>query len=159
LITILVTGGTISKSYDEISGELIFDEDSIKKMLSQSRVDGIEIEYLFFKDSLDLNDSDRELILKKVLQLQSDKIIITHGTDTMSKSAEKLSSIKNKTIILTGAMIPFAFKNSDALFNLGTAFGGISTLKQGVYIAMNGTIFSWDSVKKDKKMGRFVTKS
>ena len=159
MITILVTGGTISKSYDEISGELIFDEDSIKKMLSQSRVDGIEIEYLFFKDSLDLNDSDRELILKKVLQLQSDKIIITHGTDTMSKSAEKLSSIKNKTIILTGAMIPFAFKNSDALFNLGTAFGGISTLKQGVYIAMNGTIFSWDSVKKDKKMGRFVTKS
>jgi len=159
LITILVTGGTISKSYDEISGELIFDEDSIKKMLSQSRVDGIEIEYLFFKDSLDLSDSDRELIVKKVLHLKSDKIIITHGTDTMSKSAKKLSSIKNKTIILTGAMIPFAFKNSDALFNLGTAFGGISTLKEGVYIAMNGTIFSWDSVKKDKKMGRFVTKS
>jgi len=158
MIVVFTTGGTISKRYDEISGELIFDKNHLQKILDQSRVYlDLNIKPLFLKDSLDMDDSDRETILEAVKNTNSKKIIITHGTDTMIESAKKLSIIKDKTIILTGAMIPFAFKNSDALFNLGSAFGAISIFDSGVYIAMNGKIFKWDEVLKDRVLGKFIS--
>jgi len=159
LIEILITGGTIAKSYDEISGELIFDEEHLKKMILQSRVNfKPKITKLFLKDSLDMDEDDRQMIYEAVNSSSSKKIIILHGTDTMVQTASKLSTITGKRIILTGAMIPYAFKNSDALFNLGSAFGAIGTNESGVFILMNGTTFKWDEVKKDKKLGEFVKK-
>ncbi len=160
LIKLIITGGTIAKKYNELNGELEFDEHHLCKMLDQARCSvELNVKQLFLKDSLDMDDSDRELLLQEVLDSKEDKIIITHGTDTMTKSADKLSSIKDKTIIFTGAMIPFAFKKSDALFNLGTAFGAIEILPSGLYVAMNGRIFRSGSVIKDKKLGKFITKN
>ncbi len=157
MIEIVQTGGTIAKRYDEISGELLFDEDNLKKMLSQSRVNSpLKISKLFLKDSLELDENDRQMIFDAVNSSKIKKIIILHGTDTMVETAYKLSTISDKRVVLTGAMIPYAFKNSDALFNLGTAFGAVEKDENGVFIAMNGRVFRWDEVKKDKKLGEFV---
>ncbi len=157
-IQVLITGGTIAKRYDEISGNIVFDSDNFSKMFEQARCNvSIDVETLMLKDSLDMDDVDREIIYQSVQSCKPSKVIITHGTDTMVETAKKLSSIKDKKIILTGAMIPYAFKNSDALFNLGTAFGAIGCLDNGVYLAMNGEIFIWDNVKKDKSEGVFVS--
>ena len=159
MIEILITGGTIAKRYDEINGELIFDEEHLKKMLLQSRLNfKLKITKLFLKDSLDMDEDDRQMIYEAVNSSKSKKIIILHGTDTMVQTAFKLSTIAGKRIILTGAMIPYAFKNSDALFNLGTAFGAVWGSENGVFVAMNGTLFRWDEVQKDKKLGEFVKK-
>jgi L-asparaginase len=157
MIEIFTTGGTIAKVYDELSGDLIFDEFNLTKMLKRSRSGVKTITPLFLKDSLDMDDIDREIIYQSVENSKYKKIIITHGTDTMVQSAKKLSTIKSKTIVLTGAMIPFSFKNSDALFNLGSAFSVVDILENGVYICMNGKCFKWDEVKKDTKVGKFIS--
>ena len=158
MIEVIITGGTIAKRYDEISGELRFDVDHLTKMLSQARVtQDLKITTLFLKDSLDMDAQDRTRIAQAVAQSNASKILVIHGTDTMIQSAQAVHQISDKRIVFTGAMIPFAFKNSDALFNLGTAFGALASDKAGVYIAMNGQLFSWERVQKDRKKGIFVT--
>ncbi len=157
-IRLFSTGGTIAKRYDELSGELVFDKEHIEKMLLQGRCKAdIKISTLMLKDSLDMDDNDINTILKEVKNCNENKIIITHGTDTMIQSAKKLSKIDDKTIIFTGAMIPYAFKNSDALFNIASAITATETLKYGVYVCMNGKVFLADSVVKDRKLGIFLS--
>ncbi len=156
-IQVFITGGTIAKSYDAISGEFMFDTDHLIRILDQARSTAIvDIETLMLKDSLEIDDVDREIIYQSVENSPSHKILITHGTDTMVETAQKLSSIEGKTIVLTGAMVPYAFKHTDALFNVGTAFGAVGCLSAGVYLSMNGQIFSWDNVRKDKSAGEFI---
>jgi L-asparaginase len=156
-IKIIVTGGTIAKRYDEISGDLLFDRGHIDKMLFQGRCRAdIELKNIMFKDSLDMNEDDRSLIYDECIMSENTHILVTHGTDTMVESAAVLSSIPDKTIVLTGSMIPYTFNNSDALFNFGFALGALQNLDAGIYICMNGKIFSWDKVKKDKLLGEFV---
>lgn len=158
-IKVLITGGTIAKRYDEISGELLFDEGHFEKMLKQGRCKAeLNIETIMMKDSLEMNDADRESIYNAVNQAKEKAIMITHGTDTMVETAQKLSTIKGKTIVLVGAMIPYAFKNSDALFNVGCALGAVSVLGEGVFVVMNGKVFAWDGVVKDRVGGVFVGK-
>ena len=156
-ITILVTGGTFDKEYNEISGKLYFNESNIKEMLELGRCKiPVSIKNLMLKDSLDMADIDRKLILDACIQTKIKKIVITHGTDTMTKTAKLLAqNIKNKTIVFTGAMIPYKFGASDGLFNLGSALTAAQTLESGVYIAINGNIFKWDEVTKNRKKGVF----
>jgi L-asparaginase len=159
MIKVFTTGGTIAKRYDEITGRLIFDEAHLEKILGQGRCEAVlSIEPLMLKDSLDMTREDREAIFKQVEESKEKYIMITHGTDTMVETAQKLSTIQNKSIVLVGAMIPYAFKNSDALFNVGCALGALSSLDVGVYIVMNGKVFAWDGVKKDKKKGVFIVR-
>ena len=156
-ITILVTGGTFDKEYNEISGKLYFNESNIKEMLELGRCKiPVSIKKLMLKDSLDMVDIDRKLILDACIQTKIKKIVVTHGTDTMTKTAKLLAqNIKNKTIVFTGAMIPYKFGASDGLFNLGSALTAAQTLESGVYIAINGNIFKWDEVTKNRKKGVF----
>ncbi|MBT3187074.1 asparaginase domain-containing protein, partial [Candidatus Thioglobus sp.] len=156
----LITGGTIDKTYKELSGELSFTQTHIIEILNRGRSTvNIDSEVLFLKDSLEMNDKDRDLILSKCLECDEDKIIITHGTDTMVDTAQLLGDkIKDKTIVLFGSMIPYSVNNSDALFNLGGALSAVQNKKQGVYIAMNGQIFDFDKVEKNKKLGIFQTR-
>lgn len=155
-IQVFITGGTIAKRYDEIGGTLVFDADHLTKLLEEGRCRAdIAIETLMLKDSLEMDDVDREIIYQSCLTTEAEKIIITHGTDTMIETATKLADIEGKTIVLTGAMIPYAFKNSDAPFNVGTAFGAITTLDEGVFLAMNGQLFIYNGVYKDKERGEF----
>jgi L-asparaginase len=156
-IRIFVTGGTFDKEYNELNGSLFFKDTHLPEMLmlGRSRVQ-VDITTLMMIDSLDMTDEDRETIAQNCLKAKEDKILITHGTDTMVETARVLAKkIKNKTIILTGAMIPYKFGSSDGLFNLGSALAFIQTLPNGVYIAMNGRYFKWDNVRKDKKTGEF----
>ncbi|MCK5896457.1 MAG: asparaginase [Cocleimonas sp.] len=156
-IKLLVTGGTIDKRYNELNGELLLTRTHLPEMLAQSRcrVD-IRSETVLLKDSLDLLVSDREAILQACQRCEESLIVITHGTDTMTHTAEHLAAqIKDKTIVLLGAMIPYVFKQSDSLFNLGTAIAAVQCLPAGVYITMNGKIFSWDQVAKNKQEGVF----
>ena len=154
-IRLFSTGGTIAKRYDEISGEFVFDDEHIQKMLKQGRcTQTITVSPLMLKDSLEMGDEDRDVIFDACDGLDS-HILITHGTDTIVESAKRLSTIKDKTIILTGAMIPYAFKNSDAVFNLAFSISALLCLKSGVYICMNGQIFAWNNVQKNKKKGQF----
>ncbi|MBT3431197.1 MAG: asparaginase [Candidatus Thioglobus sp.] len=159
-IKLLITGGTIDKTYKELSGELSFTQTHIIEILNRGRSTvNIDSEVLFLKDSLEMNDKDRDLILSKCLECDEDKIIITHGTDTMVDTAQLLGDkIKDKTIVLFGSMIPYSVNNSDALFNLGGALSAVQNKKQGVYIAMNGQIFDFDKVEKNKKLGIFQTR-
>ena len=158
-IKVLITGGTIAKKYDEISGEFHFDEGHLEKILKQGRCEAkLSVERLMMKDSLEMNDGDREAIYNAVLKANESAIMITHGTDTMVQTAQKLATIKAKTIVFVGAMIPYAFKSSDALFNVGCALGAVSVLGEGVYIVMNGKVFKWDEVQKDRVKGLFVCK-
>jgi len=157
-IKVLITGGTIDKRYNPINGQLIFGDGSyIQDMLKDGRYGyDLSFETLFLKDSLDMNDGDREIIYQNIFSSEEDKIILTHGTDSMIQTASYLADNSlDKTIILVGAMVPYKFKNSDALFNLGTAFGAIKILEQGIYIAMNGEIFRWDKVYKNVDLGFF----
>ena len=155
-IRLFSTGGTIAKRYDEISGDLVFDDEHIEKILAQGRsMLPIEITQLMLKDSLELDSGDRDIIIDACLKSSQSKVLITHGTDTMIKTAKMLSTISHKTIVLTGAMIPYAFKNSDAVFNLAFSIASVQTLPYGVYICMNGQIFTWDNVQKNKEEGIF----
>ncbi len=159
-IKVVITGGTIAKRYDEISGELHFDREHLEKMLKQGRCAAkLDVEAIMLKDSLDMDEADRERIYEVVCHAKERAIMITHGTDTMVETAQKLSTIKDKTIVLVGAMIPFAFKNSDALFNIGCALGALGALEAGVYVVMNGKIFTYNDVQKDKNRGIFIPKA
>ena len=156
-IKIFVTGGTFDKEYNELEGTLFFKESHLPEMLKLARSKlKIDINTLMMIDSLDMTDADRKIILEKCKKTKEDKILITHGTDTMMETAKVLaSSIKNKTIVLTGAMIPYKFGSSDGLFNLGSSLAFVQTLPQGVYISMNGKYFRWDNLKKNKQTGMF----
>ena len=160
-LKILITGGTFDKEYDEINGSLYFKETHMTEILElgRSRVD-VNIEKLMLIDSLDMTRSQRELIVSKCTESDEDQIVITHGTDTMVNTAKKIAEkIKNKTIVLTGAMIPYAFgSSSDGFFNLGSALSFVQTLGNGVYISINGQYFDFDKVKKNKLKGYFEKK-
>ena len=157
-IKIFVTGGTFDKEYNEINGELYFKKTHLHEMLELGRSQlKVEIETLMMKDSLEMSDEDRNLIVNKCFESNENRILITHGTDTMVKTA-KLLAKKNifKTIVLTGAMIPYKFGSSDGLFNLGSALSFLQSMPHGIYIAMNGNIFNLNNLKKNKKLGLFV---
>ena len=157
-IKIFVTGGTFDKEYNEINGELYFKKTHLHEMLELGRSQlKVEIETLMMKDSLEMSDEDRNLIVSKCFESNENRILITHGTDTIVETA-KLLAKKNilKTIVLTGAMIPYKFGSSDGLFNLGSALSFLQSMPYGIYIAMNGNIFNWNNVKKNKELGLFV---
>ena len=158
-IKIFVTGGTFDKEYNEINGTLAFKQTHMKEILALGRAKvEVDITALMLKDSLDITGSERELIVQKCLSTPHDKIIVTHGTDTMTETAKALAQkVKGKTIVLTGAMIPYAFGSSDGLFNMGSALAFVQTLPAGVYIAMNGRWFNWDNVVKNREAGEFQT--
>ena len=156
-IRIFITGGTFDKEYNEIRGELFFQDTHLPEMLKlgRSRIP-VEIRTLMMIDSLQMTDMDRELIAEHCRKAEESKIVITHGTDTMSDTARLLGQkIKDKTIVLTGAMIPYKFGSSDGLFNLGSALAFVQTLKPGVYVAMNGRCFNANNVRKNKETGEF----
>ncbi len=161
-ITFIQTGGTIDKDYPMRAGSYAFEigGPAVEKILKIVRPNfRFHIVSLLKKDSLDLSDSDRELIYQTSKSTQAKKIVITHGTDTMVRTAEKLSTIGGKTIVLTGAMLPDTFKKSDAMFNVGMAVGAVDYLKPGVYIAMSGRIYPWQRCKKSLKTVKFVYKT
>ncbi len=156
-IRIIVTGGTFDKEYNEINGELFFKNSHVQNMLElgRSRLD-LNVRTLMMIDSSDMTDEDRYIIAKNCEKADETRIIITHGTDTMVETAKILAQIvQNKTIVLTGAMVPYTFGSSDGLFNLGSAIAFVQTLPHGIYIAMNGRYFDWDNVAKNKKIGEF----
>lgn len=156
-IKIFVTGGTFDKEYNEITGELFFKKTHLPEMLELGRCKvSLEIETLMMIDSLHMTDDDRQIILKKCKNSIEEKILITHGTDTMIETAKLIANeVKNKTIVLTGAMIPYKFGSSDGLFNLGSAIAFVQALPKGVYIAMNGKSFHSNNVRKNKSLGEF----
>ena len=156
-IRIFVTGGTFDKEYNELTGELFFQDSHIQEMLLLGRCKlDLKIRTLMLEDSLSMTDADRKIILENCLSADEDKIVITHGTDMMAATAKVLGeTIKNKTIVLTGAMIPYKFGSSDGLFNLGSALAFVQTLPPGVYVSMNGKYFEWDKVQKNRKTGIF----
>ena len=159
-IKIILTGGTIDKHYNESNGELDFVDTHIPEILKigRNRADVI-IEQVLLKDSLDMGDADRQQILQSCIASSENKILITHGTDTIVETAKVLGKEKlNKTIVLVGAMIPFVFKHSDAVFNIGFALGALQTLPSGVFVAMNGKVFEADAVVKNKEKGIFERK-
>lgn len=156
-IRIFVTGGTFDKEYNELNGELFFKDTHLNEMLKLGRCRAaIDARTLMMIDSIYLKEDDRELIANNCCTCEEDRIIVTHGTDTMVDTA-KVIAAKNpdKTVVLTGAMIPYKFGSSDGLFNLGAAIAFVQTLPHGVYIAMNGRIFNWDNCRKNKKIGEF----
>lgn len=154
---IIATGGTFEKHYDEIRGELVFTSSHIPAMMERARVsDRYTFEELSMLDSLDMQESDRRNVLKSCQKTASERIVIVHGTDTMQETAAVLGKAAlNKTIVLTGAMIPYEFDRSDAFFNLGFAVSAVQLLSAGVYILMNGRIFEWDKVTKNRRLGVF----
>jgi len=156
-IRIFITGGTFDKEYNEINGALYFKDTHMREILELGRAQiDVNIRTLMMMDSLDMTDSDRQLILENCKNAEEDQIIITHGTDTMTTTAKLLASGNlEKTIVLTGAMIPFKFGSSDGLFNLGAALAFVQSLPHGVYIAMNGRYFHYNQVQKNKKTGIF----
>ena len=156
-IKIFATGGTFDKEFNEINGELFFKETNLYELLELGRCKlDIKIETLMMIDSLKMSATERNYIVEKCKKENTHKIIITHGTDTIVKTAEVLArNIKNKIIILTGAMIPIKFGSSDGLFNLGSALSFVQILNPGVYITMNGRYFHYDNVRKNKKIGIF----
>ena len=156
-IRVFVTGGTFDKEYNELDGKLFFKDTHLNEMLELGRCKlKVDIRTLMMVDSLEMTDSDRQIIVDHCLKAKEDKIVITHGTDTMEVTARVLGEIvREKTIVLTGAMIPYKFGSSDGLFNLGSALGFVQTLPYGVYIAMNGKYFHWNNVRKNKQTGEF----
>lgn len=158
-ILLLVTGGTLDKDYDAISGELVFSHTNLPEMLSQANVSPeMTIETLMLKDSLEMIQEDREKIAQACLKAPQKRIVITHGTDTMTETASYLGSIpelSHKTLVLTGAMRPFMLGDSDASFNLGSALMAANLSPQGVYIVMNAKRFDADNVCKNRALGVF----
>jgi L-asparaginase len=156
-IRIFVTGGTFDKEYNELNGQLFFKDTHIQEILKlgRSKLD-LSIRTLMLVDSLEMSDNDRQLILESCKGADEDRIVVTHGTDTMTMTAKLLAEhITDKTIIITGAMIPYKFGSSDGLFNLGSALAFAQTLQPGVYIAMNGRYFNWDNCRKNRQTGVF----
>ncbi len=159
-IKLFITGGTIDAKYDFHNAKVTYGESHIKQMLNQGRNRAdVDLEQLMLVDSGDITDEMRQQILERCQTCGTDKIVITHGTDTLTQTAELLGhNIQDKTVVLVGAIIPFAFKNSDALFNLGAAVTAVQLLDKGVFVTMNGTVFSWDNVKKNFDLSEFQTK-
>jgi L-asparaginase len=156
-IRIFITGGTFDKEYNELTGELYFKDSHMSELLDKGRCKvPVEIRTLMMVDSLAMTDGDRDLIAHQCNQCDEKQIVITHGTDTMSETAKVLAEkVNDKTIVLTGAMIPIKFGSSDGLFNLGSALAFAQTLPAGIYVAMNGRYFNWDNVRKNKETGMF----
>jgi L-asparaginase len=156
-IKIFVTGGTFDKEYNELTGDLFFKDTHVQEMLRLGRCKlDLSISTLMMIDSLDMNDALRSQISAACISSEEDKILITHGTDTMAFTASVLADrVKGKTIVLTGAMVPYKFGSSDGLFNLGSALAYVQSLPPGVYVAMNGKIFDGKNVKKNKETGEF----
>ncbi len=156
-IRVFVTGGTFDKKYDEIKGRLFFQDSHLPEMLALGRsMLPLEIRTLMMIDSLEMSDADRDIIVEQCRAVPESRIVITHGTDTMAITARILAErIEGKTIILTGAMIPYEFGSSDGLFNLGSALAFVQTLPPGVYVAMNGRYFSATRVQKNTQTGIF----
>lgn len=156
-IRILVTGGTFDKDYDERTGKLHFKDTHVAEMLQlgRSRIP-VTIRTVMMTDSLDMNDADRKLIVHNCVDSPETRIVITHGTDTMTETAAAIArAVSEKTVVITGAMIPYAFGSSDGLFNLGSALSFAQVLPPGVYIAMNGKCFPWNRVRKNRDRGEF----
>jgi L-asparaginase len=158
-IRVLVTGGTFDKEYDELTGRLFFKETHLHEMLRLGRCRvSVTVETVMMVDSLEMTDADRMRIASTCRQAPENRIVLTHGTDTMVETAAVLARAKPaKTIVLTGAMVPWAFGSSDGLFNLGSAISFVQVLPPGVYIAMNGRCFNWDDVRKVRTTGTFDT--
>jgi L-asparaginase len=156
-VRLYVTGGTFDKEYNELNGTLYFKDTHLPEMLQLGRCKlEVDIRTLMMIDSLEMTEDDRKIILDNCSKCSADRIVITHGTDTMEITARVLGqAIHDKTIVLTGAMIPYKFGSSDGLFNLGSALAFVQSLPPGVYVAMNGKFFSWDKVRKNQKTGEF----
>jgi L-asparaginase len=156
-IRVLVTGGTFDKEYDEIQGRLFFKDSHLAEMLTLGRARlPLEVRTLMMVDSLDMTDADRAIIAEQCRATPGNRIVITHGTDTMAETARFIAErVQDKTIVLTGAMIPYKFGSSDGLFNLGSALAFVQTLPPGVYVAMNGRCFAAARVRKNKQTGIF----
>ena len=156
-IRVLVTGGTFDKEYDEIQGRLFFKDSHLPEMLSLGRAKlPLEVRTLMMVDSLDMTEADRAIIAEQCRATPGSRIVITHGTDTMAETARFIAErVQDKTIVLTGAMIPYKFGSSDGLFNLGSALAFAQTLPNGVYVAMNGRCFAAARVQKNKQTGIF----
>jgi len=157
-IRILVTGGTFDKEYDELTGKLFFRDTHVEEMLrlGRARLD-LSIETAMMIDSLDMDEAGRAAIVACCRGAAEHAIVVTHGTDTMVETARALAAaaLPGKTIVLTGAMVPYAFGSSDGLFNLGSALSFVQVLPPGVYVAMNGRYFAWDAVRKNRDTGAF----
>jgi L-asparaginase len=156
-IRIFVTGGTFDKQYDELRGTLDFEETHVPEMLrlGRCRVE-VSVRTLMMVDSLQMTEEDRATIVDHCRRCPESRILITHGTDTMVETARALAAaVDGRTVVLTGAMIPYAFGSSDGLFNLGSALSFVQVLPPGVYIAMNGRYFHWDDVRKNRDTGTF----
>jgi L-asparaginase len=160
VVRVFVTGGTFDKEYDELEGKLYFRDTHLPEMLELGRCKvRVDIRTLMMIDSLEMTELDRTIVLDNCLKCKEDHILITHGTDTMEDTARVLGEASMaKTIVLTGAMVPFKFGSSDGLFNLGSALAFAQTLPHGVYVAMNGRYFRWDNVHKNKQTGDFEEK-
>jgi L-asparaginase len=158
-IRIIVTGGTCDKEYNELTGELFFKDTHIPDMLrlGRCRLDAA-VETALMIDSLQMTEAQRQAIVDRCIRAAERRIVITHGTDSMPETAAALGrTVSGKTIVLTGAMVPYTFGSSDGIFNLGTALAFVQTLPPGVYVAMNGKCFAWHSVRKNRELGVFET--
>lgn len=157
-IALLACGGTLDKDYNALNGELDFSQSHLPELLKQARQQlNLRLETLMLKDSLDMTQADREQVLKACLKAPENQIVITHGTDTLTQTAEFLADQidTKKTIVLTGAMRPFRLGESDASFNLGAALMAVQTTRPGVYIVMNGRLFEAHQVQKNRQLGVF----
>jgi L-asparaginase len=156
-IRVFITGGTFDKEYNELDGSLYFQDTHLPEMLRLGRCKvPVEVRTLMMVDSLDMGETDRAIILTNCRDAAEVRIVVTHGTDTMEHTARVLGEAGlPKTIILTGAMVPYKFGSSDGLFNLGSAIAFVQTLPHGVYIAMNGRCFAWDNCRKNRRTGEF----
>src|SRR5262249_52891828 len=154
MIRLLVTGGTFDKEYDEIAGTLFFKDTHVAEMLKLGRSRAaVTVETVMLIDSLQMTDQDRSRVADRCITCPESRLVVTHGTDTMVETAAHLAHrVTAKTVVLTGAMVPYAFGSSDGLFNLGSALSFVQVLTPGVYIAMNGTHFAWDKVRKNKTL-------
>ena len=156
-IRILVTGGTFDKEYDELTGTLFFRDTHVEEMLRRGRARlDLAVETVMMIDSLEMDESGRGRIVERCRAAAERAIVVTHGTDTMVDTARALAAASlDKTVVLTGAMVPYAFGSSDGLFNLGSALSFVQVLPAGVYVAMNGRHFGWDAVRKNRDTGTF----
>ena len=157
-LRVIVTGGTIDKTYSPVEGTLTFSRTNVLALLHQARValPDTQVQTVLLKDSLEMTDADRDCIRAAAAATVEPRLLITHGTDTMVLTAAHLARADlGKTIVLTGAMVPYSFGNSDSLFNFGSAFVAAQLLPAGVYVAMNGRVFPWDHVRKNREQGVF----
>ena len=157
-IKVFTCGGTFEKVYNTLSGELEFKNSCIPEIIKRSRITlNVDFEVLFFKDSLNMNNDDRLIIANKIKREPTKNIVLIHGTDTMTETAKTIKehTSRDKVVVITGAMLPFSIKESDAMFNLGGAFIAAQTSEPGIWISMNGHIFRSDDVAKNKIKGIF----